>query len=227
VKFAAVIFTYAPDLPMAILAARSLARLGVRVALAVDRTDVLPFVEEFEVIVTDFPRRRNLNGLACADGILETLESWAGDADWIIKCDSDTLVFSLAWILAASSAGVVGVGYPKDTRHLFGLCYAIQPKHLPALREELVRRGVQGPSGEDVLIGNAAHALGLVHSYPLYQPGTPLWAWNWTRPRDPDEVVRLYNVICVQPDNPVTDATRAAVRPMVRELYQRGCLATK
>lgn len=213
----AVIFTHRPDLRIAGLAAKALQHLGVEVALALDQLDINVRVEGCTILRTTFPRKRNLNGIACADGILATLQSFGDGADWILKVDSDTLVFGLDWFLA-KPAQVVGVGYPQDKRNLFGMCYAVRPEVLPDLREKLIELGEGEMIGEDILIGNAAEALGALSSYPLYAPETPLWGWNYNKPREVREAAWQYQVICTQPRQP-GGGFENEVHSIVQNLY--------
>ena len=109
-----------------------------RILLADDSANPLPPARRkaledlgIAIIETSFDRRRNLNGHSCIKGILETM-SFAAEkavADYILKIDPDTMLFSseLTDNLSDRSVGSIGgAAGEKPDRYFFGMCYALR-----------------------------------------------------------------------------------------------------
>ena len=189
----AVIFTYPPDYAMAAIAARSYAKLGVRPYLAIDHRDPVPAVEGAEIVRTRFPRRGNLNGKACVEGILRTMAEVADGDEYQFKGDSDTVARSLAWLDGRTepAVGLRHTGY----RGLYGACYALRTDRLDDYRQEAAKlpHGDRSCS-EDVVIGEFIPGI---FTYENLAPGCPFAAYSWKSPKTEEEW-RQYQVLVFQ-----------------------------
>lgn len=218
-KLAAVIFTYPKDYEAAGYAARALRNCGARVYLAIDSKDPKIHIDGGQVIRTHFPRGGNLNGIECMTGILDTLAAVQQEKDqWLLKVDSDTIVHSLAWLKVDPAFDLVGTGHDpakNDGRTLYGCCYAIRPKGLEALRAKIVETGTKKTKCEDLMLGNAGEALGVLRRYILHEEGH--MGPHLTR-FSVDELMRRYQAICVQRTGKHSTA-RAEVVEKMAELY--------
>lgn len=195
-KATAVIFSYLPDYLATAYAARALIRNGVRVVVAVDRRDPMPVIGGCEVVATTFPRRGNLNGKACVEGILATMEAAARpDDEWVLKVDADALTLRMRWLdYAPYGVEVVGMGH--GDKHLqFGFCYAIRRSALPALRERASRLPKSESCPEDCTIGGLAKSF---HRYQNLQPDCPMAAFPWDDKRPREWWKERYDVLCFQ-----------------------------
>jgi hypothetical protein len=191
----AVIFTHPPDYPSTAIAAEALRRLGARVWLAIDAKDPAPPLAGTGLVRTHFQRRGNLNGMEAAIGVLDTLSLCAAHdgAARVLKIDSDTLLMDLAWTDVPEA--VTGTGHDPTGQTLYGAAYCIRPAELPALRAEVIRRGVEETSAEDLMIGRAALALGILRRYRLH--ADPVFAPH--RPQiSPARHAASFSAVCVQ-----------------------------
>lgn len=192
----AVIFSWPPDYLATAYAARALTRCGVRVVVAVDRRDPLPEIEGCEVIATRFPRKGNLNGKACVEGILETMDTAARvDDKWVLKVDADALPLRMNWLESApADAETVGMGHGE--KHLqFGFCYAIRRTALPVIRERASKLPKSDSCPEDCTIGGLARVF---HRYQNLQADCPMAAFPWDDKRPREWWKERYDVLCFQ-----------------------------
>jgi hypothetical protein len=200
-KATAVIFTYPKDYEAAGIAARALRNCGVRVVMAIDGKDPAIHIDGAEQVVrTHFPRKGNLNGIDCMLGIIDTLAGQVREDDeWVLKVDSDTVVHSMKWLEdMPDGKGLVGTGHDpakNDGRTLYGCCYAVRPQAMEALRAQVIQTGSRPTRAEDLMMGNAGEALGLLHRYVLHRGGH---MGPWVAKLTVEEMMANYQVICVQ-----------------------------
>lgn len=191
----AVIFTWPPDYLAACYAARALQRAGARVVIAVDRADPLPCFEGCEVIHTRFPRGGNLNGKACVEGILRTMEEQSRPEDrWVLKVDSDTLVTGFRWLEGREHAEGVGMYHPGH-RGFFGFCYALRRDALPAMRARAACLEANSWMCEDETMGDLARPA---YRYENLTEQCPMAAYGWKRERPREEWIPRYEVVVFQ-----------------------------
>ena len=209
----ATIFSYPPDYLSTAYAARALRRCGVRVVVAIDRADPELVLDGCEVIRTSFPRRGNLNGKACVEGILATLEANARPEDqWALKVDADALPLRMGW-LEGRSEEMVGMCHPGKHLH-YGFCYAIRRDALPALRERA--RGLEDDPWcpEDCTIGGLAKSW---HRYENLTEGCPMAAYPWKSDKPPAWWRDAYEVLVFQR---LDGRGRREVAEMMREFLR-------
>lgn len=92
---------------------------------------------------TTFERCGNLNNYKCVAGMLERYKR-AADAgyDWVIKCDCDTIVNNLEWILENNPNDVAHVGF-EEYNHMQGPCYAISNKAILEMHSQITEKFVK------------------------------------------------------------------------------------
>lgn len=187
----AVIFTYPADYPLSAIAARALGKLGVKTFLAIDRKDPVPEIEGAEIIQTTFPRRGNLNGTDCIQGILRTLHECADGDDYVLKVDSDTVVRGLEW-LRGRTEPAVGLRH-VELRCLYGACYALRVDRLREYRSFAAHMPYSRAVSEDVEIGMMLPPF----TYENRTPGCPFAAYSWKSSRTVEEW-KKYEVLVFQ-----------------------------
>jgi hypothetical protein len=216
----AVIFTFPKDYEAAGIAARALRNCGCRVVLAIDGKDPMVHIDGADRMVhTHFQRKGNLNGIDCMLGIIDTLAGQARDDDeWLLKVDSDTVVHSLEWLAVPNEKGLVGTGHApekNDGRTLYGCCYAMRPGVVGALREQVIKAGTRVTRAEDLMIGNAGEALGILHRYVLHQERH---MGPWVEKYSLEEKLEKYQAICVQRTGRQATARQEVVKKM-KQIY--------
>lgn len=171
--------TYAADEGMVAQSYRAVARLralypgdSVRLVTADDTVAPLSATpSEADLrITTDFPRRGNLNGLSCIEGLLTLYRDVAErfGAQWIIKADSDVYINHLDWlfVLDAKKTSVVYTCGWTGVCQVAGPCYALSRMGvdgaLQMLEREDVRQRILSSYGpEDRTITTLARMTGL------------------------------------------------------------------
>lgn len=165
------IYTYSGDadlLPLCISHARRHGHVIVADDEAAPATDAAGArsMGAHEYVRTTFARGGNLNGSACVRGMLETYRNHGTD-DWVMQCDSDTLLFKPDLLVSGAPAGVTMIGQAR------GHCDAVDantPYHsvngagmlirrdtIPAMLDLLERPGIvaridAGPGYSDHVI---------------------------------------------------------------------------
>lgn len=206
----AVIFTYPPDYVMASYAAESLRRCGIGVTLAVDKADPKLVVDGCEVVRTSFPRNGNLNGMETVIGQLETLRQASDGSHFVLKVDSDSMVFATTW-LDGMSADVVGLRSDEDTnnRSLYGFCYAVAERSLDTMIQ-LAREMPANPwCPEDIMMATIAERFGKVFTYRHKAAGTRLGAFRWTDRGSIADWRRDFDALCFQRGMQTRDGRRS------------------
>lgn len=214
----AVIFTHGPDYAKALIATRSLEKLGVEVWWAVDQADPIEPPAHVRVKRTTFARNGNLNGIDCVIGILQVLRDVGRGAKWVMKIDSDAMVLSLDF-LQARTERLVGMNHApvRGPHALFGFCYALKPEAVgdfivcAAVRGELPKRA------EDMIMGELGAGLGC-HQYPFHRWSGVFSAWSWETTLEVSDWIPRYQVLVVQPPK---GAKREVGREQVRAMMQR------
>lgn len=110
-------------------------------------------------IKTDFNRMGNLNGCACAEGMLSVMAAItiSNDLDYIVKLDSDTVLLRPAFGFGKNYCGS-SENRMRD-HYGYGSCYSISRTALLSAYA-LTRLSGLNPScamGEDFIIGNLVH----------------------------------------------------------------------
>lgn len=163
----AAIFAYAGDSLPVIECVRHLTRSGVLAWVFDDSDHRLPGwvrgqLETMGAIYsrTTFPRRGNLNGTACAIGILESMLSTG--ADVVAKIDADTLVVQPD-LFAAGTVGCCSTMTAR--RDAFGACYSIRRETIIAALAILRGMPDDPTAPEDLTIWSAIRATG--HAFEM------------------------------------------------------------
>lgn len=108
-----------------------------------DANSPLPFVPEGVTYEqTTFERCGNLNNYKCVAGMLERYKR-ASDAgyDWVIKCDCDTIINNLEWVLSNDREVVALIG--KNRGHIQGPCYCLSTKAIDEMSKDITERFVK------------------------------------------------------------------------------------
>ncbi len=155
----AIIYTWPPDYVMAAHAARAMIAGGITPTLAVDEKHPRLHVEGVRVIRTSFDRRGNLNGRDFILGHLRLLQEIAGGADYVMKADSDAMVFRIPALMRGRTETALGI-WVKSMSGLQGCCYALKAADLPAMIE-LAERALPAAAHhlEDRTIGELAQQV--------------------------------------------------------------------
>lgn len=168
---------------------------------------------------TTFPRGGNLNGLACLLGQLNTLHACAGDAEWVLKVDSDTVVRGLTWLAGRAEPLV---GFCAEARALYGACYAVRGTSIRPFYRAAAEMDFRGVRAEDLMMAAVGRRLGMhAHESRVEGPYFAGWHWGYKNPNRMVEVYReRYEVIVVQPSEAAwkTIPGRALVAAQMREL---------
>jgi len=191
----AVIFTHPPDYVRASYAARSLRAAGIEPVLAVDAGDPPIRMEGLRVIRTHAPRMRNLNGMPWIREQLRVLRDQGEGGEWVLKVDSDTMVFSDHWFVDRPeiAVGLTDAG----RRELYGMVYALRTAALPAMIAAADAMPEDGYAPEDIFVSRIARSVGPVHVYQ-HGPGCPLGPHDWNDTRSPAEIRRERGALCFQ-----------------------------
>ncbi|MCW1886205.1 hypothetical protein OKA04_15815 [Luteolibacter flavescens] len=191
----ATIFTHPPDYAQAALAGRALRSCGVKVVLAIDAADPVPEVEGCRVARTTFRRLGNLNGKACVEGILATIQENADGDPYQMKVDSDTLVMGLGW-LEGRIEPAVGMHHriPPHDRFMFGAAYALRTDLLDDYRAAAAMLPESDHYSEDVEIGKL---LPGIHAYENLAADCPFAAYSWKSARTIEDWKR-YEILIFQ-----------------------------
>lgn len=163
----AAVFAYAGDALSVIECVRHLTRSGVRAWVFDDATNRLPGWVQGDLWrmgaayhATTFPRRGNLNGTACAIGILESMLSTG--ADVVAKIDADTLIVRPD-LFAGGNVGCCSTG--TNRRDAFGACYSIRRETATAALSILRGMPDDPAAPEDLTIWSAIRATG--HAFEM------------------------------------------------------------
>ena len=125
-KIPGAIFTYEPDGPLSILAARAARRAGMGKPYIIQdeskplsSSATLRAAElKYPLITTDFDRKGNLNGLECVHGMLQCYKKIMDNecCDYVLKIDSDTLLTRSTTVYEAASHDrlIAAVSIPED-----------------------------------------------------------------------------------------------------------------
>lgn len=158
----AAVFAYAGDSLAVVECVRHLTRSGVRAWVFDDASNRLPGWVQGDLWkmgaaydVTRFDRRGNLNGTACAIGILEAMLSTG--AEVVAKVDADTLVVHPD-LFAAGNVGCCSTMTAR--RDAFGACYSIRRETMTAALAILRGMPDDPDAPEDLTIWSAIRATG-------------------------------------------------------------------
>jgi len=186
----ALIFTHPPDYPAATIATEAWNRLGVDVTWAIEKRHAPPGGQKH--VITEQPRRGNLNGLGFCFELLDLMRCFD------FKGDSDTLVFSLDW--ADRPEPLVGFSV-KGRQDFYGACWHMKrdaaPKFLSTLRTTPALCTSLIGEPEDRTVGSVGQIVGR-HVYDYDPKGCPLAGWNWNTSLTEAEYRRRFQVVNVQ-----------------------------
>lgn len=217
-KIIAIIATYPPDYQSAAIATAMLGRLGIEAVWLVGKDDDAP--PHARVIRTSAPRNRNLNGHPWIAEQLAIMEELGAGYDWVMKVDSDTLVFNLDWLERFHDdpeINLVGCQHAVmiNSSYLFGCCYAIRPALIPQL---ILHPYIPYP--EDAAIGEMAKGKG-VYRYPFHHEDGRN-TWTITTPsraaQDAQYIKRNYFMVTVFPDPRFIGDKHQAILSAMQEL---------
>lgn len=191
-----VIFTFGPDGPAALLAARSAARAGLGpVFIEVDGArPVSPEIvndmeaEGFSVAYTDFPTPFRLLGLDCFKGMLKSYRKIfaATGTTHVFKLDSDTLVQDAGRIREAIRDNVSAAASSNPDCHFYGCAMVVSRRLVYSIGSHIERWG--GMPGfanrdlcEDLAFGHMSDVLNLGETRRWqYSPtGSYLAGWQF------------------------------------------------
>ena len=163
----AAVFAYGGDALPVIECVRHLVRSGVRAWVFDDSAHRLPGWVQGDLWrmgaaydVTRFDRRGNLNGTACAIGILESMLSTG--ADVVAKIDADTLIVRPD-LFAAGTVGCCSTMIAR--RDAFGACYSIRRETMMTALAILRGMPDDPTAPEDLTIWSAIRATG--HAFEM------------------------------------------------------------
>ena len=99
------------------------------------------------VVATDFARKKNLNGLECVKGVLNTLQLAAQrfEATHVLKIDPDTMLFSRELVDRLENGAIGSIGGAagdKPNRFFYGMSYI--------LRRDVIERLIDFVSKADI-----------------------------------------------------------------------------
>lgn len=199
----ALIFTHAPDYPLAVVAATQLLHHGIETILCIDQKEETepewPLVRR-----TTFERSGNLNGVEAVSGIIDLLEEYGKGMDWIMKVDSDVIIFSIDWLLVPGGIGwkpkMIGHTYPpmRGEKGIYGAVYAIQPSILPEMRRRLLLRGEQRQRAEDMIMGLLGHGFLHRHRFGGGKGHLRFWRHDEDASVSPVEAMKRWQIVGVQ-----------------------------
>jgi hypothetical protein len=191
-----VIFTFGPDGPAALLAAKSAARAGLGpVHIEVDGKNPVPpevwrEMEDagFRVSSTDFPTPFRLLGLDCFKGMLKSYRKIfaATGATHVFKLDSDTLVQDAGRIREAVRDNVSAAASSNPDCHFYGCAMVVSRRLVYSIGSHIDRWG--GMPGfanrdlcEDLAFGHMSDVLNLGETRRWqYSPtGSYLAGWQF------------------------------------------------
>ena len=191
-----VIFTFGPDGPAALLAARSAVRAGLGpVFIEVDGANpVSPEIvndmeaEGFSVAYTDFPTPFRLLGLDCFKGMLKSYHKIfaATGTTHVFKLDSDTLVQDAGRIREAIRDNVSAAASSNPDCHFYGCAMVVSRRLVYSIGSHIERWG--GMPGfanrdlcEDLAFGHMSDVLNLGETRRWqYSPtGSYLAGWQF------------------------------------------------
>ena len=166
-RLTAAVFAYAGDQLAVVECVRHLIRSGVRAWVFDDADNRLPGWVQGDLWkmgsaydVTRFDRRGNLNGTACAIGILESMLMTG--AEVVAKVDADTLLVHPD-LFAAGNVGCCSTMTAR--RDAFGACYSIRRETITAALAILRGMPDDPTAPEDLTIWSAVRATG--HSFEM------------------------------------------------------------
>ena len=161
-RLTAAVFAYAGDALPVVECVRHLTWIGVRAWVFDDAENPLPGWVRGDIWrmgaayeATTFPRQGNLNGTACAIGILESMLSTG--ADVVAKIDADTLVVHPE-MFAAGTVGCCSTS--TNWRDCFGACYSMRRETIVAALAILRGLPDDPTCPEDLTIWTAIRATG-------------------------------------------------------------------
>jgi hypothetical protein len=172
----AIIYTHPPDYLIAGLAARVLARQGIRVLFAIDEHHPSFACEHGAIIRTRFERRGNLNGSEFIRSHLRLMLEHATGA-YTLKVDSDTLLLDAAALLAQRAGVAVGT-WIEGMAGMYGCCYALRSDALPAMIAAADALPDTVFAMEDKTIGELAACVGYVDLVPWKSPASLYTSWQ-------------------------------------------------
>ncbi len=111
------IFTYKQDAPLLPLCLKHAAQHGHVIVVddasspAID-ADAAKDLGAHEYVRTSFDRGGNLNGSAAIRGMLETYRDY-GSSEWVMQCDSDTLLFRPELLIEGVSSATTMIGQAR------------------------------------------------------------------------------------------------------------------
>lgn len=123
-----------------------------------------------EIVISDFDRGGNLNGIGAILAIADRLTLLGEKHERVMKLDSDTLVFKPSEL----GDGLCGITHPKDPAGVMGLCYSMPSSVASRLRQKAEDWSGRGWNAvaEDSAIGAMALVLGAkddrIHSTHLH-----------------------------------------------------------
>ena len=155
--------------------------------VAVDRDDSVGIMKGTTQVVTSFPRNKNLNGTACANGMVQTMLHCLlkSGATHVVKIDSDVVLLDSSLPdkvgdLDRWGTGVAWRGINIYDSVAIGPMYVLSEK---VLRKLLVNPDIihqiqleladKGP--EDVLIAFAADRIGIQNYHVTIEPAYDVW----------------------------------------------------
>ena len=188
----AIIYTYPDDYLMAGLSARIMAAQGIRVIFAIDAKDPFFACEFGQCVATRFPRSGNLNGKEFILGNLRLMREHA-DGDYVFKVDSDTLLLDATRLLEGRNEVIVGP-WVDGMQGMYGGCYAVRAKSLPAMIEAAEALPDSPYYMEDKTTGELARKVGPVHLPKFHAADSLYTAW---KPANPPEWYRERKAVVV------------------------------
>lgn len=209
------IFTFDKDAPAALLTARRAMALGfTRVYLEVDAAHPFPpelrkaaVAEGFHYRLTSFVRHKNLLGVECFRGLLESYRFVLRDsgAAHLLKLDSDTLINRTDRLFQAVRDDVVAAAHADTGRnyHFYGCCCLLSARLVEYMAGVVAAFGAvpghrNGDMPEDKVTGELADASGMgeVRRWDLTLEGGFAAGWKYHKATVPmAEYHRRFDVV--------------------------------
>ena len=211
----AVIFTYPPDYPKAEVASASLIRLGVSVTWAIDQHDTTDGIPpSIPIIRSTSPRGGNLLGPQWTAEQLAIMASVGNGHEWVLKCDSDTVVGRLCWLASAlphhDLAGMFLLYSGMTIPRLYGGLYGIRPSSITSeLLDSIANLPTNPNDNEDRIVGMLFPAS-RNHAFRYEKHFGMMGAFDRNSTRTAADWFECFNAISVNPNRSIDPPNRRA-----------------
>lgn len=219
----AAIFTHPPDYPKAEIAAASLRRLGVSVTWVIDQYDTADGIPpSIHVLRSSSPRNGNLRGQRWTAEQLAIMARIGHGREWVIKCDSDTVVGRLDWLASAlphhNLAGTFLLHSGMTIPRLYGGLYAIRSNSItPDLIDSITNLPTNPDDNEDRIVGMLFPAS-RNHAFRHNRQFGMMASFDRNSTRTTADWFARFNAVTVNPNRSASDPRAESSQTMRRLL---------